>query len=134
MFPSSGEGWGSPPIEMLAQGCPVIATDWGGMSEYLHKSIAYPIRVEKLEKIKQVQHVGDIGNYPIDFFGRDVGHWAIPSFTHLCELMKLVYEDYDEALVRGRRGHEKVKAELTYDRIARQYLDSIEDLLKELGR
>lgn len=109
VFPSRGEGWGSPPLEYMATGGPCILTNWSGMTEYIDEDICYPLRVEELTKIPR-----NTGDYPIGFFGQDVGSWAQPSSEHLVELMEHVYTHYTEALEKGRNAYEVVREKYHY--------------------
>jgi len=109
VFPSRGEGWGSPPLEAMATGCPTILTDWSGMTEYTDPNICYPLRVKELVKIPR-----NTGDYPVGFFGQDIGSWAEPDYEHLKELMLRVYDNYDEALEKGRQAYEVILKKYTY--------------------
>lgn len=46
LAPSLGEGKNMPCLEFQSTGGPVIATNWGGMAEWLDPSFAYPIEYE----------------------------------------------------------------------------------------
>ena len=46
LAPSLGEGKNMPCLEFQSTGGPVIATNWGGMAEWLDSSFAYPIDYE----------------------------------------------------------------------------------------
>jgi len=123
VFPSRGEGWGSPPLEAMATGCPTILTDWSGMTEYMSPDICYPLKVKSLTHIPR-----NTGDYPKEFFGADVGSWAEPDFEHLKELMLHVYENYDEALYKGRQAYKTILAKYTYSRAC----EKIDTLLKQV--
>jgi glycosyltransferase involved in cell wall biosynthesis len=109
VFPSRGEGWGSPPLEAMATGCPVILTDWSGPTEYMSSDVCYPLRVREMVKIPR-----NTGDYPIGFFGEDVGSWAEPDYDHLVGLMEHVYTHYNEALEKGHNAYKMVKEKYHY--------------------
>ena len=121
VYPSRGEGWGSPPLEAMASGCPAIITDWSAMTEYINNDICYPLQVKELVKISR-----NTGDYPPAFFGPDVGSWAEPDYEHLKELMLHVYEKYGEALEKGREAHNVIKQRYSYSSVC----DKINTLLK----
>jgi glycosyltransferase involved in cell wall biosynthesis len=109
VYPSRGEGWGSPPLEAMATGCPTILTNWSAMTEYISPDICYPLAVSKLVKIPR-----NTGDYPIEYFGQDVGSWAEPDYGHLCALMEEVYTHYDEALEKGWQAYKTIKEQYNY--------------------
>jgi len=115
VFPSRGEGWGSPPLEAMATGCPTIITDWSGMTEYVNDDICYPLKIKGLVKIPR-----NTGDYPIQFFGQDVGSWAEPDYEHLKELMFHIYNNYDEALEKGREAYEVILEKYTYTKVCQK--------------
>lgn len=101
---SRGEGWNMPIFEAMACGIPVIATNWSAYLDYLNDENAYLITVETLE------HIPPSGNR-IDEVYR--GHrWALPSIDHLQQLMREVYDNYDQALKKGLRGKLLVDTQL----------------------
>ncbi len=65
IFPSFYEGFGLPPLEAMAQGCPVISSDQGSLPEVLGEAAYYfnPYNFsESLEKIKIFLHNQDLKN------------------------------------------------------------------------
>jgi len=125
IYPSRGEGWGSPPLEAMASGCPAILTNWSAMTEYITDDICYPLKVKKLVKIPR-----NTGDYPPGFFGPDVGSWAEPDTNHLVELMEHVYTHYDEALEKGYNAYETILEKYTYDCTNKRVYSLLERLLK----
>jgi glycosyltransferase involved in cell wall biosynthesis len=123
VYPSRGEGWGSPPLEAMATGCPTIITNWSAMTEYISDDICYPLKVKKMLHIPR-----NTGDYPTDFFGPDVGFWAEPDYEHLKELMLHVYENYDEALEKGREAHLTITKKYTYTNVC----EKINTLLRRI--
>jgi hypothetical protein len=121
VFPSRGEGWGSPPLEAMATGCPTILTDWSGVTEYIDPNICYPLRVKEMVKIPR-----NTGDYPKQFFGEDVGSWAEPDYGHLKELMLHVFQNWEEAEEKGRLAYETIKEKYTYSATC----EKIDTLLK----
>jgi glycosyltransferase involved in cell wall biosynthesis len=53
VFPSICEGFGLPPLEAMARGCPVVSSNRASMPEILGKAALY-FNPENLEEIKQV--------------------------------------------------------------------------------
>lgn len=86
---SRGEGWDMPLMEAMACGLPAIATDWGAHTEFVHKGIAYPLRLRGT--------VPAVAKCPY-YAGFS---WADPDPDHLRHLLREVYEHREEARRRG---------------------------------
>lgn len=89
VFPTHGEGFGLPPLEAMATGLPTIATDWMGCAEFVNDDICYPIKVKELEKAVYDSAYGD------------VGEWAKIDIQQIRELMRYIYENREEAKLKG---------------------------------
>jgi glycosyltransferase involved in cell wall biosynthesis len=131
VFPTKGEGFGLPPLEAMATGLPVIATNYSAMTEYLSPEVAYLLDIKYMEDIDQrAQTSSGSHNYHVGTFGEGIGQWAIPDEEHLAQLMVEVYENYDEASVRGFNAYKMVQQEWTYDKKVSNIISSLERLLK----
>ena len=96
-----------PLLEAMACGLPVIATEWGGHTSFMHEGSAYPLRVAKLvpAEAKCPYYAGF--------------RWAQPDQDHLVHLMRHVYECRDESVARGLAASEEVLARWTWRQAAR---------------
>jgi glycosyltransferase involved in cell wall biosynthesis len=69
VFPARGEAWNLELLEMMSTGRPVIATDYGGHTEFATPDNALLIEVDELEPV-------DDPVWMWVFTGRKVGDWA----------------------------------------------------------
>ena len=107
VFPSRGEGWGSPPREAASTGLPVITTNAGGLavdSEYW----ALPI--------------GTRGTRPAEYGAWDageIGDWLEPDIEQLIERMRWCVDHRDEAAAFGAAASAWIHTHMTWQHAAR---------------
>jgi glycosyltransferase involved in cell wall biosynthesis len=83
--PHRSEGLGLTILEAMAAEKPVIATQYGGVTDFVTKDTAFPIKHHLIE-------VGDGSPpYPADYI------WAEPEISSLRENMRLVFKSQTEA-------------------------------------
>ncbi|MEZ6195417.1 MAG: glycosyltransferase family 4 protein [Planctomycetota bacterium] len=119
-LPSRGEGWGRPYMESLAAGVPVIATDWGGSTEFLHRGIAelVPADVVPVEEAAA-------GETP--YFHRQ--RWARPRHDDLVAALRRVHADPGGAREKAARGREEILRRFDREVVARQIAAAVSELL-----
>ncbi len=113
VLPTRGEGWCLPALEAMACGLPVIVTNWGPQTDFLTNQNGFPINVKKLVPAKS--------NNPY-FQGFN---WAEPDESHLIELMRYVYHNYDKAKEKGWRASEEVLSRFTWEHSAQAIKDRL---------
>lgn len=108
VLPSRGEGLGLPYAEALACEVPVIATGWGGQTEFLNKDNAYFIDydlglIDDLEYLKKCVLA--------------LNHkWATPHLESLKKLMRFVYTFPEEAKKKAKVGRKEME-KLTWRKV-----------------
>jgi len=94
------EGFGLTLAESMILGKPVIATAYGGNTDFMTPLNSYLVDWTLREVGPHAEH------YPRD------GHWAEPSVEHAAALMRAVYENPEERHRRGERARADITATL----------------------
>jgi len=90
------EGLGLLPIECMYLGKPVVATDYGGVTDYLDETTGFPVPYE-------LRRLGtSYGPYP------EGAAWAEPSIRHAVEQMRRVIEEPAVAAVRAEAARRRI--------------------------
>ena len=92
VYPTRGEGWGLPPMQAMSMGKPVIATSWGGSTEFLRQENSFLIALDGVVEI------------PLDsVYGWELGtKWALPSKNHTGQLMRHLFTNRTHGEIIGR--------------------------------
>ena len=106
LAPSKGEGWGLCPHQAIAQGCPTILTDAGGMHEFAHYGIP----------------IGWHHENAVYGIWEDTGEWWAPNYDELVAAMRDVYENQEDHFARAKEQAENI-SHLTWENTARQLLE-----------
>ena len=107
LAPSTGEGKNVPCLEALSTGMPVIATDYGGHTEWLGDEWAYRLPYEMVEF--------------------EQGKAAKVAVADMAEQMLRVYQDRATARRKGEVGARVIPAMCDWEKVARRFL-ALEDL------
>jgi hypothetical protein len=100
------EGMGLTITDAMALGKPVIATSWSGNMDCMDVSNSFPVRY----KLVELQE--NFGPY------RAGETWADPSVEHAAELMRLVFEDREEAWTRGQAAKREIEVNYSEEKVA----------------
>jgi glycosyltransferase involved in cell wall biosynthesis len=95
------EGFGLGPAEAMALGKPVIATGFGGTTDFMTPGNSYVVDWRPRPVGPDAEH------YPAE------GMWAEPSVEHAAALMRNVWQHGEEARARGARAARDVAASLS---------------------
>ena len=121
VLPSRGEGAGLPFLEAGSLGMPVIATGWGGQTDFLGPENSFPVNYS----LTPVPVQGHCPYYQPDQL------WACPDVSDLRKKMRWVVENYNMSLERGRRLRELVLSNYTWEKAAQDVVKSLARLTGE---
>jgi glycosyltransferase involved in cell wall biosynthesis len=113
------EGTGLTITDAMALGKPVIATSWSGNMDFMDVSNSFPVCYELVGLHKNVgpYRAGEV--------------WADPSVEHAAEQMRIVFEDREEARIRGRAARREIETNYSEEKVAevvRQRLEVVSSL------
>lgn len=119
--PHRSEGFGLTPAEAMLLGTPVIATNYGGVLEFLNEENAYLVGYT-------MRPVGEHAEpYPPD------AEWADPDLDELAERMRYVFAHREEAAARAARGGREVREWHSPAAAGRSMADILRDRYEELS-
>ena len=104
VLPTRGEGWGRPFAEALSCGIPVIATNFGGQSEFLTSDNSWILQPDGLEEVGE----GAFRDHK----------WAKLSSDKLRGLMREAFEGRAEGRRKGERGRRDMVRDWGGDAVA----------------
>lgn len=119
--PSRGEGKNLPALEFQSTGGAVIATNWGGHTQWLNPAYNYPL---------------DYSLHPINDVYEKLGpdtQNARASIEHLKELMLHVYRNRFEAKEKGKLASEVVPATSSWESVIRRMFDILGEIDPKIG-
>ena len=99
------EGFGLTVAEALACRTPVIATGYGGVTDFLDGESGFLVRYDSVELER------DEGPYPAGAV------WAEPDVDHAAGQMRRVFQDRSEAARRAERGRSTIARDLSYEAV-----------------
>jgi len=116
------EGFGLTVAEAMALGKPVIATPYGGVTDFFDRSNGFPVRYHL------VPLEADHGPYPAG------AQWADPDLDDAAAQMRCVVEDREQAQARGQRAAADIASQLSYARVGATLADRFERLVERINR
>lgn len=116
-----GEGFGIPFMEAAAAGNPIIASGFGGSSQFLNEDNAYLVD-------GQLTPVFGMGWNP--FYNGNDQDWFEPNLLTAVEKMRYVYEHKEEAFNQGQKARLYVETRFNSEQIGKRLLEAIAEVIK----
>jgi glycosyltransferase involved in cell wall biosynthesis len=111
-------------MEAASCGLPVIYAKGFGLNEFLSSDHAFPVSAT----------LGPIPPGPKSFFGMPEVYqfpgnkWLNPSFTELCEQMRYVFDNQNEARIKGDRAREVMKEKFNWEVVAKRMMSRLKKI------
>ena len=113
-----GEGFGLSPFTAGACGNPIIVTNYGGAKEYAKQDNSYLVNYV----------LTPVFGMPWSPWYRGDQLWAEPDVLHGAQLMRQVYENQEEAAIKGIRLKKYIKDNLTWNHTGQRIIEEIEKI------
>ncbi|OXM14330.1 glycosyltransferase [Paenibacillus herberti] len=129
VLPTRGEGVGMPFMEALASGIPVIATRWGGQSDFLTDGNSFAVPYRLCKPSEKMTGNRAIARSFRGLFAQEGQLWAEADINGLKRQMRAASGDRGLCRQKGRRGREDMLAHswTAAGRILRRTLERISE-------
>jgi glycosyltransferase involved in cell wall biosynthesis len=124
VLPSRGEGWGRPYMEAMAMGLPTIGTRWSGNLDFMTDCNSYLIDCS-------IEIVSPMAARELPHYSQQ--YWAQPSVAHLRELMRTVFEEREQATIRGSDARAQIHRKYSLEAVARLVINGLQRIFGQRG-
>lgn len=109
------EGLGLGCAEALAAGKAVVATDYGGSTEFINDQTGYPVQWSRI----------DVG--PDDYILAENSTWADPSVDHAAIALRAIYDNPLQAREKARKGFQNLVDNHSYEAVGRRMVNILQE-------
>ena len=109
------EGLGLGCAEALAAGKVVVATDYGGSTEFISDQTGYPVQWSRI----------DVG--PDDYILAENSTWANPSVDHAAAALRAIYDDPLQAREKAHKGFQNLVENHSYEAVGRRMVNILHE-------
>ncbi|WP_313802435.1 glycosyltransferase [Cytobacillus sp.] len=112
-------GWGMPQMEMMAMGKPVIAVNWGGVTEFMNQNNSFLIeREQELEYVHDKLQMSRPELY--------LGHkWAKVTKQNVKEKLREAFESHNKREEVASQARQDIRNHFSFQKIASQIKERI---------
>jgi glycosyltransferase involved in cell wall biosynthesis len=114
VFPSHAEGWNLEPLEMMACGAEIIATNYSGHTEYLNESNSLLVNPTGME-------IAQDGKW---FHGQ--GEWCKFDIDTLVEQLREAHKKKQDQAIRINNATVETVAKFTWENSAKKLLEAVQ--------
>jgi glycosyltransferase involved in cell wall biosynthesis len=107
-----------PHFEAAACGNPVITPAYGGQADFLNEENSYPLKY----------NLTPVGGMTWSPYYRGDQYWAEPDLEHAVNTMRHVYNNREEAALKGQLAKQKVAENFTWDKIGDMIVNRLAQL------
>ena len=122
LFPTRGEAWLLPAIQMMSMGIPVITTAWGGQTDFAKNYNSYYIKVKDYRRLDQYC------TCDVDFYKDQL--FPEPDFDSLVYQMKRAFNDRELLKNKGRSAALEIGTKFDW----KQAVEIADKRLKEINQ
>jgi len=112
-------------LESMASGLPIIATGWGGQTEFMTSKNSWELNYTMADIPKEITdqepHLDGL-------------RWAEPSVTHLRKLMREAFKHRRESRRKGAAARKRVAANHDRNKVAQQVNERLKEIFSRAGR
>lgn len=109
------EGLGLGCAEALAAGKVVVATDYGGSTEFINDETGYPVQWSRI----------DVG--PDDYILPENATWAEPSIDHAAEVLRSIHDDPLQARRKAEQGFRQLVKNHSYEAVGSRMVEILQE-------
>jgi glycosyltransferase involved in cell wall biosynthesis/lipopolysaccharide biosynthesis glycosyltransferase len=110
------EGFGLTIAEAMYLEKPVIATSYGGNMDFMNKTNSFPVKY-KLKEITKDEGPYSKGNF-----------WAEPDLEDASHLIRYVFENQQEAKLKGKKGAEEIRKIFSPEEVGKKIKARLEEI------
>lgn len=115
VFPAKGEGWGLPPCEMMAVGCPAIIPNFHSFTEFFNPEDTIEVKLD-----------GYLNAEP-----RYRGYLIHCSVDDLRKKMRWAFENQDKVKEMGRKASERIHRDFNWKKIGLDFLQIVDKYINQ---
>jgi glycosyltransferase involved in cell wall biosynthesis len=126
VLPSRGEAFGLPFLESMASGVPVIATDFGGQTDFVNEENGWLIKIMNLRHLSE--RLCKINSAYCNLW------FAEPDVKEIRRVMRYVFENREELNEKGKIAKQHVLNNYTWEKISIIAEHRLSNIFKKIER